>query len=464
MVHSSMFSKFIRFLLLVSLAFLSNVAFADPPYEICSSGSSYTNGSTFESNLNNLLLSLPSNASISKSCNASYGDDPDKVYSLYMCLDYISSESCQKCIATAGIDIVKVCPQAKEAAVFEEECQLRYSNRNFFGKLYVSQTYSVRNLNNISEPEKFKSALNEILYNITEVAAFNSSANMYATREGPFEDKTIYALVQCTRDLSAANCSTCLKSAIERDLPDCCSAAVGARILSPSCYLRYEVYPFYEGETGPADPSTSNQKGSSRKTWMIAGLMASAGLVIIIFCLCACCLAKNRTQKSIFSHLIGLKKFGRGQKVFDLQSFLGKKDRKSEEFSYINLSCIRLATENFSDSNKLGQGGFGPVYKGWHLWNEGKGLDLMDPLLADSCNHDEFLKYMHVGLLCVQEDAYDRPTMSSVVLMLKSVSETLPQPKKPPFSVGRFIDIGNNEPDREQYSVNGLTISIGVPR
>ncbi|KAL7213429.1 hypothetical protein ACSBR2_016035 [Camellia fascicularis] len=61
----------------------------------------------------------------------------------------------------------------------------------------------------------------------------------------------------------------------------------------------------------------------------------------------------------------------------------------------------------------------------WQLWNEGKGLEIIDPLLAKSCNLDEFLRYMHIGLLCVQEYAYDRPSMSSVVVMLKSEVVTL---------------------------------------
>lgn len=33
------------------------------------------------------------------------------------------------------------------------------------------------------------------------------------------------------------------------------------------------------------------------------------------------------------------------------------------EFPVFNFSCISIATNNFSEENKLGQGGFGPVYK-----------------------------------------------------------------------------------------------------
>jgi len=38
-----------------------------------------------------------------------------------------------------------------------------------------------------------------------------------------------------------------------------------------------------------------------------------------------------------------------------------------------------------------------------------------------------------MGLLCVQEDPTNRPTMATIVLMLNSHSVTLPLPKQPAF-------------------------------
>lgn len=37
-------------------------------------------------------------------------------------------------------------------------------------------------------------------------------------------------------------------------------------------------------------------------------------------------------------------------------------DLKAQDF-YIDLETLHVASNNFSDSNMLGQGGFGPVYK-----------------------------------------------------------------------------------------------------
>lgn len=43
------------------------------------------------------------------------------------------------------------------------------------------------------------------------------------------------------------------------------------------------------------------------------------------------------------------------------------------------------------------------------------------------------MRCIHIGLLCVQENVADRPTMASVVLMLNSYSLTLPVPSPPAF-------------------------------
>ena len=54
-------------------------------------------------------------------------------------------------------------------------------------------------------------------------------------------------------------------------------------------------------------------------------------------------------------------------------------------------------------------------------------------MILDPSFHREISRCIHVGLLCVQNFVKDRPTMSTVALMLSSEIENLPTPKQPPF-------------------------------
>nr|GEY50274.1 S_locus_glycop domain-containing protein [Tanacetum cinerariifolium] len=68
----------------------------------------------------------------------------------------------------------------------------------------------------------------------------------------------------------------------------------------------------------------------------------------------------------------------------------------------------------------------------WRLYGEGRSLELVSSSLKPSCVKSQVLRSIHIGLLCVQHHAEDRPTMSSVVLMLGN-ENALPPPKQPAF-------------------------------
>lgn len=88
----------------------------------------------------------------------------------------------------------------------------------------------------------------------------------------------------------------------------------------------------------------------------------------------------------------------------------------------------------------------------------------MDPMLEKSSVATEVLRCIHIGLLCVQEDPADRPTMSSVLHMLASDTITLHIPKQPAFSIGRFVAMEGQSSNQKVCSVNELTLSILSPR
>ncbi|PRQ30487.1 putative non-specific serine/threonine protein kinase [Rosa chinensis] len=48
--------------------------------------------------------------------------------------------------------------------------------------------------------------------------------------------------------------------------------------------------------------------------------------------------------------------------------------------------------------------------KAWKLWKEGAGLKLMDTTLGISFNMDQLSRCVRAGLLCVEDNAANRPT------------------------------------------------------
>ncbi|XP_009355003.2 G-type lectin S-receptor-like serine/threonine-protein kinase RKS1 isoform X1 [Pyrus x bretschneideri] len=72
----------------------------------------------------------------------------------------------------------------------------------------------------------------------------------------------------------------------------------------------------------------------------------------------------------------------------------------------------------------------------WDLWREGNALEIVDPSIGESYHVNEVARCIQIGLLCVQEFAADRPTMSAVVFMLGNEA-TVPSPTQPAFLLRR---------------------------
>ncbi|CAH1415708.1 unnamed protein product [Lactuca virosa] len=124
----------------------------------------------------------------------------------------------------------------------------------------------------------------------------------------------------------------------------------------------------------------------------------------------------------------------------------------------------------------------------WKSWRNGTVADIIDPTLkTGSGSLRDVIRSTHIGLLCVQENVIDRPTMASVVLMLNSFSITLSVPSEPAFFMRNTIDpempllnefsssnsgengfgklkISKSKPRSSQVSVNDISISEIIPR
>ncbi|XP_076945573.1 G-type lectin S-receptor-like serine/threonine-protein kinase CES101 isoform X2 [Bidens hawaiensis] len=96
----------------------------------------------------------------------------------------------------------------------------------------------------------------------------------------------------------------------------------------------------------------------------------------------------------------------------------------------------------------------------WELWQQGDALQLQDPTLGYNCVVHQLLRTIHVALLCVQENAIDRPEMSEVISMLTNDTMLLHVPKRPAFFFGETVSKSTSaERKTNGDSVNNITIT-----
>jgi hypothetical protein len=98
----------------------------------------------------------------------------------------------------------------------------------------------------------------------------------------------------------------------------------------------------------------------------------------------------------------------------------------------------------------------------WRHWSHGSVTGLLDGCSADGLQPSEMLRCVHVGLLCVQEDAHLRPSMATVVVMLNSRSITLPVPTPPAYLVrSRAGALGRSQTHEEETPAGAVREPFG---
>ncbi|KAF9608798.1 hypothetical protein IFM89_011567 [Coptis chinensis] len=248
------------------------------------------------------------------------------------------------------VEIIRKCPNGKEATLRYDTCILRYSNTWFFSQVdgnlrgtlvkpYVPDADANAN--------RYNSQLDNLLKNLSNTAAsvaikFAAGSTHYSTFN------VIYGLAMCTRDLSDTQCFSCLQSMV-RWIPTCCNNSVGAHIFTTICNIKYEISPFFKlSSPSPHPPPQSNSGTGNGKSVNVVAIVVPAIVAVLLAAICTYFITrrirKNRRKKKL-------------ELIYD-------NDIRSEESLQFDFNMIRTATNDFSDANKLGEGGFGAVYKG----------------------------------------------------------------------------------------------------
>ncbi|KAI3909860.1 hypothetical protein MKW92_048515, partial [Papaver armeniacum] len=344
-------------------------------YHFCL-GDNYLPNGTFQSNLDRLLpsLSLGDTAIIDNAYyNTTAGRIPNTVYGSVQCRpDIVTFSICGSCVRMAIQDIKDRCPNSKQAIVWYSECILRYSDQYYFNIMQDSPGVYLWNNNNVSIPDQFITTLGDLLNDLVGKTASGFIPN-FATGEKTVTNHTkVYGFVQCTADIPSSNCIRCLRGAIS-ELPNCCMGKSGGRVIRPSCNFRYEMYPFlrYTNTLSPpllssparllsppplaslpplvGPPSSTNTTttlNSAKNKSSVLAISIAIPSVIAVLCGLAFYFFRVREKKTKTKKL----------------DYLNDKIQNTESMQF-NFSTVIAATDNFSEANKLGEGGFGSVYK-----------------------------------------------------------------------------------------------------
>ncbi|XP_022723384.1 putative receptor-like protein kinase At4g00960 isoform X3 [Durio zibethinus] len=329
----------------------------------CYDTGNFTTNSTYGKNRDLILASLPANVSAKSGFfTATIGQDSNKVYALGLCRGDLSSDNCYSCLNSSIHDLIAKCPNQKEALTWEKDCLVRYADRSFFGILELDPTVAVYNPGNItSNLTQFDKVWESLMDSVVRQASIGSSSLKYATGEAYFTPfKNIYALMQCTPDLSQKNCDSCLRNSVNY-YETCCHGKQGGVVRNPNCWFRWDLYLFYTPNASTTAPSLSPppppESGSppphqvNSTITKVDGGISSPTLAIIVVPIIVFVIV------GILAVVVLLKM--RKKTKQDDQN-----DRSHEKSLQFDFNAVRVATENFSDANMLGRGGFGTVYKG----------------------------------------------------------------------------------------------------
>ncbi|KAL0846560.1 hypothetical protein Bca101_019806 [Brassica carinata] len=354
---------------LVSLIALDSVS----AQEICFNGFFKPN-STYDLNRRQILSSLASNVTSNNGfVNSSIGQNPNRVFIIGMCIPGTKPETCSDCIKGASDRLSKSCPNQTEAYTWPDCCMVRYSNISFSGSLVMEPSESLYNTGDIGDTDANMSVFDRVYEELmvrTIAAALNGSSSFeqkyFAAEVAPLTTtKTIYAMMQCTPDVSSRDCELCLKKSVGEYL-SCCRGKQGGAIIRPSCFFRWDLYPYagaFDNVTLPpahppalppplpslsppvSDPANTTRKdGKTISTGIIVAIVVPAVIMLVLLVIGFMVCRKRKLYQT--------NEIQAGDEITTTRSL---------QFSF---KMIKDATDKFADSNLIGRGGFGEVYKG----------------------------------------------------------------------------------------------------
>ncbi|XP_062106206.1 G-type lectin S-receptor-like serine/threonine-protein kinase At4g03230 isoform X2 [Humulus lupulus] len=191
-----------------------------------------------------------------------------------------------------------------------------------------------------------------------EIAYITLPKNNQSLREGTIQDCASTCSRMCSCIAYAHNRSGC--SFWTEDLLNLNELTVNDSN-SKSLFIRLAASEFQDHK------NKASEFWKSKKFYVILGLVAAAMLISSIACSVYYQRRKKRTKNQgneMKIQTVPLYDTEKQIANFIRSGQFREDEREGIDVPFVVLESILVATDNFSDTNKLGQGGFGPVYKG----------------------------------------------------------------------------------------------------
>ncbi|WOL02972.1 cysteine-rich receptor-like protein kinase 2 isoform X2 [Canna indica] len=267
---------------------------------------------------------------------SSVGSGPDRNYGLGQCYGDLSSLDCVLCYAEARTVLPKCFPYTG-GRIYLDGCFMRSENYNFFLE-YTGPLDKMKCGNRTRKGKVFEQVAQQGLLEAIDKAPKNGGYAKISILKTNGQNESAFVLANCWQTLNESSCKACLKNA-SASVIQCLPRSEG-RAINTGCFLRYSDTNFLN----------ANQSNSLQRRSIIAMVVAigSALLVISVGLIVGVYMWRQRK----LSNKRGLNNAMRMTTALYNSSL---------NFNY---STLEKATGGFSISNKLGQGGFGTVYKG----------------------------------------------------------------------------------------------------
>ncbi|KAI6705067.1 hypothetical protein NL676_008029 [Syzygium grande] len=215
----------------------------------CYNTGNFTAASDYAKNRELVLSSLPSKMALNgRFYSGKVGNGADVVYVLSFCRGDFSNSTCFKCISSAAEDLMIKCPNQKAAwswVTGNSVCIIRYSDGPIYGVKQTFPRFRYYNTGDIPvDQDQFDPIWRNFTEELAERASMGSSELKYAAGSMVIPKfRTMFALMQCSPDLSLLNCQSCLLECVN-DYQGCCHGKQGGGVNKPSCIFRWDLYQF----------------------------------------------------------------------------------------------------------------------------------------------------------------------------------------------------------------------------